>query len=59
VAHLTGTAGGLKDGSVLIPGELTDDGVKDVLTGGKGADRFVTGTLDTLDLKAGEQKLIV
>ena len=38
---------------------VTDDGLKDALTGGKGDDWFVASGLDTLDLKAGEQKLTV
>jgi uncharacterized membrane protein len=60
VSHLTGTPGGQNGGTYLTVGTggtVTDDGVKDVLTGGKGTDFFVTGTLDTLDLKAGEQRL--
>jgi hypothetical protein len=36
-----------------------DDGLKDGLVGGKGTDWFVLGSLDTLDLKTGEQKLTV
>jgi hypothetical protein len=33
--------------------------VKDVLTGGAGLDWFVVSALDVLDLKAGEQKLVI
>jgi hypothetical protein len=58
VSHLT--VPGFLGGTVLTAGvTVTDDGAKDVLTGGKGSDWFVAGSLDTLDLKAGEQKLAV
>ena len=58
VAHLTGTAGGLNNGTYLVPGvTVTDDGIKDVLTGAKGMDWFVAGATDKIDLKTGEQKL--
>jgi Ca2+-binding RTX toxin-like protein len=59
VAHLTGAAGGLNGPTVLDPNAVTDDGARDVLTGGLGADWFVASTLDGLDLKAGEEKLAV
>jgi fibronectin-binding autotransporter adhesin len=60
VAHLSGTAGG-NNGSTFLTAGLTvsDEGARDALVGGKGTDWFVAGALDTLDLKAGEQKLTV
>jgi Ca2+-binding RTX toxin-like protein len=59
VAHLTGTAGGLNGPTVLGPATVPNDGARDVLTGGLGADWFVVSAPDALDLKAGEQKLTV
>jgi Ca2+-binding RTX toxin-like protein len=60
VAHLTGTSGGFNNGTYLTAGVTTfDDGAKDVLTGGKGNDFFVTGATDITDLKAPEVNLIV
>jgi hypothetical protein len=60
VAHLTGTAGGLNNGTFLTPGvTVTDDGVKDVLTGGMGTDWFVAGSVDKTDRKDPEQVLTV
>jgi Ca2+-binding RTX toxin-like protein len=59
VAHLTGMAAGLNGGAILTAGTAADDGLKDVLTGGVGADWFVVGAPDALDLKAGERKLTV
>jgi hypothetical protein len=50
--------GGLNGTVVLGPATVTDD-AKDKLTGGKGLDWFVVGLGDTLDLKAGEQKLVL
>jgi Ca2+-binding RTX toxin-like protein len=55
VAHLTGGAGGANNGTFLTPTvTVTDDGVKDVLTGGKGTDWFVASIGDKADLKDGE-----
>jgi hypothetical protein len=60
IAHLTGTAGGLNGGTFLVPGvTVADDGVKDVLTGGKGSDWFVAGPADKTDRKDPEQVLTV
>jgi hypothetical protein len=59
VAHLTGTPGGVNGGIVLDSNTLTDDGLKDRLTGGKGSDWFVAAATDTSELKAGELKLTV
>jgi Ca2+-binding RTX toxin-like protein len=60
VAHLSGTAGGLNNGTFLTVGvTVTDDGVRDVLTGGKGTDWFVAGTGDKTDRKDPEQVLTV
>jgi Bacterial Ig-like domain (group 3)/RTX calcium-binding nonapeptide repeat (4 copies) len=60
VAHLTGTTGGLNNGTFLTPGvTVTDDGWRDVLTGGKGSDWFVVGIGDALDRKDPEQALTV
>jgi uncharacterized delta-60 repeat protein len=63
VLHLTGTAGGANGGTYLTSATVPDDGVKDVLTGSAGADWFAVsapaGAADALDLKAGEQKLVV
>lgn len=59
IAHLTGAAGGSNNGRFLTAATVFDDGVKDVLAGGRGADGFLVSALDTLDLKAGEQKVTV
>jgi hypothetical protein len=60
IAHLTGTAGGLNNGTYLTPGvTATDDGVKDVLTGGPGVDWFIGTPADKTDRKDTEQVLIV
>jgi hypothetical protein len=59
ILHLTGTAGGLNGTTFLSEATVHDDGVKDVLTGGKGTDWFVVSVPDKLELKAGEQKLTV
>jgi serralysin len=60
VGHLTGTPGGANGGTFLTAGvTVLDDGLKDVLAGGTGTDLFVAGGPDALDLKAGEQKLVV
>jgi uncharacterized delta-60 repeat protein len=59
VAHLTGTPGGLNGTAFLSAATVHDDGVKDVLTGGKDLDWFVVSALDTLDLKSPELKLVV
>jgi Ca2+-binding RTX toxin-like protein len=47
------------NGTMLTAATVHDDGVKDVLTGGKGTDWFVVSALDKLDLKTGEQKLVI
>jgi hypothetical protein len=60
VAHLTGTAGGANGGTFLVPGvTAADDGVKDMLAGGKGTDWFVAGPGDRTDRKDPEQVLTV
>jgi Ca2+-binding RTX toxin-like protein len=59
VAHLTGTAGGLNGTAFLSASTVHNDGVKDVLTGGKDSDWFVVSALDTLDLKLPELKLVI
>jgi len=60
IAHLTGTAGGLNNGTFLTPGvTVSDDGVKDVLTGRNGTDWFVAAVTDKLDRKDPEQVLTV
>jgi Ca2+-binding RTX toxin-like protein len=60
VAHLSGTAGGLNAGTFLTAGvTVTNDGVKDVLTGGKGTDWFVMSAPDAPDAKLGELLLMV
>jgi Bacterial Ig-like domain (group 3)/RTX calcium-binding nonapeptide repeat (4 copies) len=60
VLHLTGTGGGLNNGTFLLPGvTVTDDGVRDALTGGPGTDWFVASTGDAADRKDPEQLLTV
>jgi Ca2+-binding RTX toxin-like protein len=59
VAHLTGTTGGLNGSAVLTSATVHDDAIRDVLTGGAGADWFVITAPDSLDLKPGEQSLSV
>jgi uncharacterized delta-60 repeat protein len=47
INHLTGTPGGLNLGTVLTTGStIFDDGVKDKLSGDKGRDWFIMGSLD-------------
>ena len=60
IDHLTGAAGGANAGTFLTPGvTVIDDGVRDVLTGGKGTDWFVSNSLDKVDRKDPEQVLTV
>ena len=59
VLHLTGTAGGVNGTAILSSTTVHDDGVKDVLTGGKDLDWFIVSATDKLDLKAPEQRLDV
>ena len=59
VAHLKGAAGGANGTAFLSATTVHDDGVKDVLTGGKDLDWFVVSALDTLDLKSPELKLVI
>jgi Ca2+-binding RTX toxin-like protein len=63
VAHLTGTPGGANNGTFLTGGPggtVADDGVKDVLAGGKGNDWFVISALDTVTgAVAGETKTTI
>ena len=47
VAHLSGTPGGENDGTVLTAATVSNDGVKDVLTGKGGTDWFLVSSLDT------------
>jgi Ca2+-binding RTX toxin-like protein len=58
VAHLT-TGGGLNGTVVLSAATVTNDVVKDALTGGQGFDWFVVSALDTRDRKAGELELLI
>lgn len=61
VKHLTGQLpGGANNGTFLTADvTVTDDGARDVLTGGKGTDWFVGGTQDKTDRKDPEQVLTV
>jgi hypothetical protein len=59
ITHLTGGAGGLNGTTFLNNTTVHDDGVKDVLTGGKGLDWFVVSALDKFTLKPGEQSLTI
>jgi hypothetical protein len=60
IAHLTGTAGGANNGVYLTAGvTVTDDGVRDILTGGRGTDWFVASSGDKVDRKDSEQVLTV
>ena len=59
VAHLSAPPAGLNGTTFLTPTTVHNDGVKDVLVGASGMDWFVVSLLDTLDLKFGEQKLMV
>jgi Bacterial Ig-like domain (group 3)/RTX calcium-binding nonapeptide repeat (4 copies)/Putative Ig domain len=60
IAHLTGPAGGANGTTFLTPGiTVFDDGVRDVLTGGKGTDWFVSSIGDKIDAKDPEQLLNV
>jgi len=60
IAALTGAPGGLNNGTFLTPGvTLTDDGARDVLTGGQGSDWFAAGSGDKTDLKFTEEVLTV
>jgi Ca2+-binding RTX toxin-like protein len=59
VAHLMGGAGGANGTAFLSAATVHNDGIKDVLTGGKDLDWFVVSALDTLDLKLPELKLLV
>ena len=58
VTNLT-TGGGLNGTTALSGGTVTDDGLKDVLTGGTGTDWFVTSLGDLFDRKDPEQALTV
>jgi hypothetical protein len=59
VAHLTGTAGGLNGTAFLNAATVHNDGVKDVLTGGKDLDWFVVSALDLSDAKTDETKTTI
>jgi Ca2+-binding RTX toxin-like protein len=59
ILHLTGTPGGANGSTVLSSATVQDDGVKDVLMGGKGTDWFVVSALDKFDLKTDEQQLLI
>jgi hypothetical protein len=59
ITHLAGPVGGANGTTFLTASTVHDDGAKDVLTGAKGSDHFIVSVLDTLDLKPGEQKLVV
>ncbi|HKB01612.1 MAG TPA: hypothetical protein VKD90_05300, partial [Gemmataceae bacterium] len=59
VAHLTGMPGGQNGSTVLSAATVSDDGAKDVLTGGLDADWFVLSVGDVLDRKDPEQALII
>jgi Ca2+-binding RTX toxin-like protein len=55
ISHLKGPAGGLNGTTFLNASTVSDDGVKDVLMGGKGLDWFVVSALDKFTVKTGEQ----
>jgi hypothetical protein len=55
IAHLTGPAAGANGTTFLNSSTVHNDGLNDVLKGAKGLDWFVLSTLDTLDLKVGDQ----
>lgn len=60
IAHLTGAAGGANNGTFLLPGvTVSNDGVRDVLTGGKGTDLFFASSGDKVDRKDPEQAITV
>lgn len=61
VDRVTGTPGGANGPTYLTAVTVTDDGAKDVLTGGGGLDWFAAGAADVLDLKValGEERLTV
>jgi hypothetical protein len=60
IDYLTGAAGGDNQWTFLTPHVIAfDDGVMDVLTGGKGTDWFLAGTGDKPDRKDPEQVLTV
>jgi Ca2+-binding RTX toxin-like protein len=48
VAHLSGTAGGLNNGTFLTAATVQNDNVKDTLAGKAGLDWFLSSTLDVL-----------
>jgi Ca2+-binding RTX toxin-like protein len=57
VAHLSGQPGGLNQGWFFSANALPDDGVVDVLVGGKGMDWFVSGHEDKVTVSKTEQVL--
>jgi hypothetical protein len=60
ITYLKGATGGVNNGTFLTPGvTVTDDGLKDVLTGGKGTDWFVASSGDKPDRKDPEQVLTI
>ena len=60
IEHLTGTGGGNNNGAFLTPAvSVFDDGVKDVLNGGRGTDWFVSSSGDKAIRRADEQVLTV
>ena len=48
VAHLSGTAGGLNNGTFLTAATVQNDNVKDTLAGKAGLDWFLSSTLDVV-----------
>jgi Ca2+-binding RTX toxin-like protein len=59
IAHLTGTPGGANGATFLSSATVQDDGVKDVLTGGKGTDWFVVSAGDKTDAVSGETTTVI
>jgi hypothetical protein len=59
IAHLTSGGGGANGTTYLTTTTVHDDAIKDALIGAAGSDWFFVSTLDTLDLKMGEQKVTI
>ncbi len=58
--HLTGTAGGLNNGTFLNATTVSDDAAaKDILAGNNGLDLYVVSAPDKFTLKTGEQSITI